>query len=331
MFRSETSSPQSSRDQAIAWHARLDGDATEADWGAFTLWLEADASHRQVFDEIADLSADIAGNAEALQALNVAQNVVVQVQSRAMPRRVWLGAAALAAAGAFLFIVQPWQSREAVREITIATAVGERREVLLEDGSTLDLNTDTTLSYVLHNDGREIRIEKGEVFFEVAPDAKRPFVVVMGDQRVRVVGTAFNALRHAQRVAVSVNHGVVQILRDAEVGSGTAIMLSRGEQYLGREKSSEYRVLRVDPTDVSPWREGRLVFQDAPLSEVADELARYFARPVMIQDATLSNLRFSGILRIDQESEMLRRLAAFLPISVQENNGMVILQRGSAK
>jgi transmembrane sensor len=328
MFRSKSSPLQSSRDQAIAWHARLDGEAAEADWQDFTLWLEADTAHRLAFDEVADFSAEIAAQAPSLEKLERAPRGDMPMP-RVELRRLWAGAAALAAAGVFLFVTQPWLSKPLVQAMTIATTVGERREVLLEDGSTLDINTDTTLSYALREDGREVHLEKGEVFFNVAPDRARPFVVVMGDQRVRVVGTSFNALRHTQRVSVAVNQGVVQVLRGGD--SLTAITLSVGEQYLGREKSPEYRVLRVNPDEVSSWREGRLIFQDTPLGEVAEELSRYFARPVVIQDTTLGNLRFSGILRIDQENEMLRRLAAFLPISIHENNGTVILQRGSAK
>src|SRR5436190_5985070 len=97
------------------------------------------------------------------------------------------GAAASAAAlvAAVALVAVDWNDSE------IATRIGEQRTITLKDGSRMALNTDTRIVVEPWNETRGVRLERGEAYFEVAKDPKKPFVVVAGKKRIVAIGTAF--------------------------------------------------------------------------------------------------------------------------------------------
>ena len=314
---------------AAQWHARLSEDRDETEWQAFAAWLEADPGNREAFDAVDLVAQDVADHADALADRIDLSTMPARRSWRSVTRRVWMPAALTAAALLAVFLKPVRMDAPVVQ--AFATGVGERKDVNLSDGSTVHLNTDTVVSFSMTEKGRNARLDKGEALFEVAADAGRPFDVAVGDRNVRVVGTAFDIRRLGTEVTVTVKHGIVQIRAISDANSATALKLRAGDQYSGREGSAEYVVSAVDPAAVAGWQQGRLLFNDAPLSQVAADLSRYFTRPVMVEDESVGNLRFSGILKIDDELAMVRRLAAFVPISVQESEDKVVLKRKTSK
>jgi transmembrane sensor len=312
---------------AAAWHARLADDAPEGDWEAFTAWLEADPQNRQAFDAVDDV-AFLAAESLATGPAPSADVIPMSGWLAKALRRTWRPASIAAALMAGVFLFHFFTAPPAAEQI--ATAIGQSREVKLADGSTVHLNTNTVVTVLIGHGTRGARLEKGEALFEVAPDTAHPFNVAVGDRNVHVVGTAFNVVRYGGRIAVTVKHGAVEVGPGTPNGA-TKVSLHPGDQYLGREGMAEYKVAKIDPSVVGEWQRGRLVFDDAPLSEVAAELNRYFARPIVIQDKAVDNLRFSGVLKLDDEIIMVQRLAAFVPVTMHVKADQVILDRGATK
>src|SRR6185312_6981436 len=116
--------------------------------------------------------------------------ITVPMRLNAFIRRTWIPAGLAAAVLVGIFLVHP--GIEPSQTEQFATTVGEHKEAKLQDGSVLNLNTDTTVSVSFSRGARTARLDKGEVLFEIAPDAGRPFDVDVADRRVHVVGTAFN-------------------------------------------------------------------------------------------------------------------------------------------
>ena len=315
---------------AAAWHVRLNGqggaeDASEGDWLAFTVWLESDSANRDAFDAVEAIAADVARHRTALNS-NYSEAVPKTVPAWAIPRRWAVGAIGLAAAALVAVLVQ--NNFDVTQSAQIyATNVGEQRDVNLADGSVLHLNTNTAVAVTLEKRSRTVRLEKGEALFDVAADASRPFDVFVGAERVRVVGTAFNILKHDGKVAVTVLRGIVQVSQPTDASPAR---LTVGDQFVRREGAREYQLAKVDPSQAMAWRDGRLIFEDAPLSAVAGSLNRYFGKTIVINDAAVQDLRFSGVLKIDDEANVLRRLEAFLPVVVQDHGNTVVLE-GKAK
>lgn len=319
--------------QAADWLLRVNAeDAAESDWLALEAWLAADPANLDAYERAEMLWSDIeAERAAVLQALP-AEPPTAEVVDLASRRRIarapmrrgfdWRAAAAaavvLVAGGTAFFAVQP-------RSTAYETAKGQSRDVALADGSKLALNSGSKISVRFDSKARRVEMGDAEVAFDVAKDPARPFLIAAGDQQVRVVGTKFNILRHGGTVTVTVSRGVVEV-RDAAGADGPArARLTPGMQLIHREGSSDSIVRTVDPADAFAWRQGRLVYRDAPLSAVADDLNRYFTVPVTV-DAEAGRLTFTGVLVVDNEDAVVRRIQAFLPVEAHRTPQAITLR-----
>jgi len=317
------STAETERLQAAAdWHTRLEGASPDGDWDGFTAWLECDPRNRVAFDAVDGAAS------EAVELLSLNRELVVAATpARRMSSRAFLGIAGLAAAVLVAIVARP-DLFSAQEWDTLSTPAGERLDVQLADGSSVHLNTNTEISVSLTGRSREVRLAKGEALFEVLSDAARPFNVTVGDRDVRVVGTTFNVLRHDGRITVTVEQGKVEVRAQGPRGN---VRLGAGDQYAAREGVAAYQVAKIDPSTAAAWRSGRAVYTNAPLSEVASDLSRYYGRPIVVGDAETGALRFSGILKIEDQMTTLRRLEALLPVVVAENANEVRLQRGTSR
>ena len=169
---------------------------------------------------------------------------------------------------------------------------------------------------------RRVDLQRGEAAFNVVHNQSAPFIVTAGAETIRDIGTEFNVLKGEQGVTVTVRTGAVSLLAE-----GGPTYLVQGDQ---AEVVSGNRVItrRVDPDDVLAWRQGRLIYRDAPLSEVVADLNRYSSIPITFGDSAAAALRFSGVLSIDSPNAMTQRLEAFLPVhSEQSATGIVLRSR----
>ena len=307
--------------QAIAWLLRLDApDAAESDWLALAAWLEESPEHRLAFDRAERLSFEIAAVSPALIAgLDAPVSARGSAPRRATSRRVRPGrwvwvAAGLAAAACFAVAVMPLL-QPPTPALVYQTAKGETRMVSLADGSRIALNSDTRLTVRLQRNARNVQMAQGEAAFDVAHDSARPFLIATADRRIRVVGTEFNVLDSNGLVRVTVRRGIVGVTPISAAPDADGVLLRAGDQfehYVGDKVSA---VHHVDPEVAFAWREGDLIYRDQPLRQVVGDLNRYFRTPVRVTGPA-GDLRFSGVLMIDTEEAVVRRLQAFLPISV---------------
>jgi len=313
------------REDAAAWVVRLEaGDLGDAEAVAFDAWLSASSDNAAAFDAALALS-----QAYAAAAPEVAAELSQRRAAPARPigRRAVIGFGAVAAAAAVAVLVAPQLSGPQTE--TYATAKGERRTIQLADGSTLDLNGGTRLSVRLGRDSRHVILAEGQAVFDVAHDARRPFLVAAGDRTVRVVGTQFDVRRLGGKVSVTVARGAVEV-RPAEGALGKAYRLHPGQKLDHVEGAAATRVAAAEPAEVLGWRTGRLVYRQQPLSEVIDDLNQQFATPIRIEDPELAATPISGVLVLDDQAAVIRRLALLVPISAVRSGPGVVLRRDPA-
>ena len=191
---------------------------------------------------------------------------------------------ALVVASVFLARWQTWEHYE--------TPVGGFSRIVLEDGSVIDLNTNSELR-VRMGAGREVQLVRGEGRFQVAHDTQRPFVVSAGDAAVRAVGTAFSVrLRESAQVEVFVAEGAVQIdtthaVQAPPVHAGEAAVLH----------SDHIAVSRVEPQQLErrfAWTSGQIQLRGETLEDAVNEFNRYNHRQLRLADASLADLRVGG-------------------------------------
>lgn len=308
---------------ATDWFVRLQGDAGLEDWTAFQAWLEADTAHAAAYEAVESLwldldDASLVGESEPILADNV-----VPLRRPARPQRpklrwVWAGVAS-AAAAVVVIAVLPQLTRPTFKDY--ATKRGEVREIALADGSRLTLGGATTVRVRMTRGQRDVTLVDGEASFDVVHLENRPFVVAVADREVRVLGTEFNILSHDDRLAVTVRRGLVQVAGGPE----EAVRLTKGQQLIHTSAAQASFVRATDPDAAFAWKSGKLVYRETPLTEVVADLDRYVATPIRVDPSAVS-VKVSGVLLVDEEAAMIRRLELFAPIVSQRRDGEIVLK-----
>jgi len=313
------------REDAAAWVVRLEAsDVSDADALAFDAWLSASPENAAAFDAALAVSQVYAAAGEPVARELGARRAL---PPPAMGRRAIVGMGAVAAAAAFAVVIAP-QFAAADTE-TYVTAKGERRTVQLADGSTVDLNGGTRLAVTLARDARRVTLDQGQAVFDVAHAPRRPFTIAAGDRMVRVVGTQFDVRRLEGKLSVTVVRGAVEV-RPAEGASGRAYRLHPGQKLDHVEGATLARVAAAEPHEVLGWRTGRLVYREQPLGEVVADLNQQFSTPIRVEDPALAATPISGVLVLDNQAAVIRRLALLVPIQAVRSDAGVVLRRDLA-
>lgn len=319
-------------EEAARWFVRLqDAAASGDDWLAFEAWLTASPDHQDAYDRAERLWLELEESQPVIaRALDVPAPAgarrasPVRAPTR-LSRRGWLGAAAAIAATIVAGVGIATRMQPAPFQ-TYRTAPGETREVALADGTRIHMNAESSLRVSLGKDARQVEMADAEAVFDVAHDPTRPFLITVGDRQVRVVGTEFNLRHRARDVVLTVRRGIVEV-RPASRPDARATRVTVGQQLVHTD-GQQASVLTTPGADAAfAWTAGQLIYQQQPLSVVAADLSRRFARPVRVADPELGRLRFSGVLVTDNEDDVMRRLEAFAPIRAERTSDGVTLHR----
>lgn len=316
-------SPEVIEAAAAAWLSLRDRGMSAAETAEFVRWLQQDPQHAAVFEELNTVWKDF----DRLGAVPVpapaaavpdADLLAPRLRARRHPAVAW-GTAGLAAAA---LLAVAFVTARAPRH-TAETAVGAFQKIDLPDGSVAQLNTDSAIDTDFTPAERRVRVVRGEVFFSVAKNPNRPFLVTAGPVTVRAVGTAFNVRQRDTAIEVLVTEGRVRLdssrgqsLLPASAATAGDPLLVAGEQALvaGRSNGSAPElatVAKVDPPAIQralAWQERRLEFDATPLAEVVAEFNRYNRQQLVIADASLAAKRFSGTFRADSYEPLVRLL-----------------------
>lgn len=314
-------------ERAAEWVVRLEsGSLGDAEATTFDAWLSASQDNVAAFDAALSISQIFAANADQVaEGVSQRQRRVIRP---AMDRRYFVGGAGIAAAAMVAVAVAP-QLFPTPITTTYVTAKGEKRSVTLADGSRIDLNAGTRLTVTLARHARSLNLAEGQAVFDVTHDSDRPFTVAVGDRTVRVVGTQFDVRRRDGKLSVTVVRGAVEV-RPQNGGIGKAFRLRPGQRLDHTEGASKARVIAAAPAEVLAWRTGRLVYREQSLADVVADLNQQWATPISIVDPTLAATPVSGVLILDNQEAVIRRLALLVPIIAVRSEAGLVLQRGIA-
>ena len=311
---------------AADWFVRLHSDqAGEADWLAFNAWLAQSPAHLQAYERLEGIAVELDDQAAALRAAG-ATIVPLTPRPARRPAPGWLAWAAAAAAVVAVAVAAPLLRSapgpiEAATQ-TYATARGQTRTVQLADGTRVVLGSASTIRVGFEPGARRVSMAPGEAIFDVAKDPRRPFVIAVGDREVRVVGTEFNILRLMDRTLVTVRRGVVGV---GAPGGPSEARLQMGQQLQHVDGAAASTVRTTDPDQSFSWPSGRIVYDDRPLTEVVADLNRYFATPIRLGDPAVGRIRFTGVIVIESEDVVVRRLQGLLPIRAERSQDALVL------
>ncbi len=195
------------------------------------------------------------------------------------------------------------------------TAVGQRRELTLADGSQITLNTDTAIDVLFDTRQRLINLREGEILVQTAPDnaaQPRPFLVSTRQGRMQALGTRFTVREWQPRTQLAVLEGAVQV-ELADSPQRTPIIVNAGQ----RTDFSSQAFGSLNPTDrnVGAWTQGMLMADKMRLADFVVELARY-RRGFVRCDPAIADLRISGAFPISDTQRSLNMLAQTYPVHV---------------
>ncbi|UYO94704.1 FecR family protein [Pollutimonas sp. M17] len=318
------------RELAVWWFTRMhSGEATEDDRRGCDAWRKADAEHDRLYRNMEYFwSAAQEVPKDRLRAVLDKGRAQADVNA-ARRRYIAWGAGAACTAGVVAAVAGlQLQGRSGVNTIRLATRPGEQREVVLPEGSVLNLNTATTAAVRLYADRRTVELLAGEIMFNVEHDIRRPFIIDAGHSQITVTGTSFNVRRDPDRVHVLVEHGSVDVQagpwwhrhrRHLKPGQSASI-----------DESFEITIAEnVNVASMVAWRRGKIVFENTPLSRVVAEMGRYLDYPITLSDTHLADIGINGVFSIDDPSAMLRALPLIAPVRMLKrgNGGVAIVAR----
>ncbi|MBL8265978.1 FecR family protein [Steroidobacter sp.] len=292
---------------AIEWLARRDGgDWNETTQREFDAWLAGDERRVGAVTR-AEAAWDFMSRARALSGGRSVEEIQ-RIASLAARRRFFISTGvgvALAASVAMLALLLGGAER-------YGTELGEIRQVALTDGSRASLNSQSQLKASMRAEQRDVELEAGEAFFEVAKDAARPFIVKAGSVRVKAVGTAFSVRKREHGVDVLVTEGVVStwIAGDED----KALRLAAGARAFVTEQNNT-TVLEDAPTEIAralSWRVGEISLEGQTLANAAAEFNRYNPRRIVIDDPTLGARQLVGRFRVNEPEEFARAVVSTL-------------------
>lgn len=299
------------REQALDWLVRLQC-ADSQDERDFAGWLAQAEENAEAY-----LQAEALWNGAALQQ---AAGHLQRRRRRAWPARLRRYRAPLAAAALLLVGLFTFGNLPVRLQADHLTAVGERQHLQLGEGARVLLNTDSALASERHDGQRTARLLQGEAYFQVPAGTQPALEVRAGPLRARADDTDF-AVRYLDGQAqVRVQRGDV----DLQSPDDQRVRLRAGDSIsLGPAGFSAPQ--RPDMAKALAWVEGRLVFENCPVSQVLDEVRRYYPGWIVNRNPRLEQLTVTGNYRLDQPVETLRALAQITSAQLHEYPALVIL------
>ncbi|WP_457588586.1 FecR family protein [Ensifer canadensis] len=318
MAEARDPSKERPKDEALAWFVRLtSGEVTAAERSAHATWMAASPLHRKEYEKLAGIWSDL----DMLSDPRVPRGLPLANHTSAIGRRSFLtgGAAVLGVAG--------YVGLNGLPDFLLSdyeTGTAELRDLALADGSRVSLDADTAITVDFIDNRRAVRLLRGRAHFEVAKDARRPFIVEAGAGTTTALGTRFVVHRWSDTVTVSVEESAVSVMAPDHSSAVLQVgqNVSYGETGLGD-------VGDVDVLSETAWRRGKLIFKDRPLRQVIADVNRYRAGTIRIVDSELDNLRVSGIFEIANPDGVLGALSAALPVRVLRLTDYLVLLRAA--
>ena len=312
----------SANDAATAWFVRLRDEAvSDRDRRAFEAWRNADPAHAEAYREMERLWSGLDQVRRFPDEKGAVKRSAARAADLASPgRRRALRRMAVAASVAVVAFAGAYSLTQPGVFADYRTSAGEQRQVVLADGSTAHLGTATALSADYDANRRLVTVHGGDVYFEIATDAARPFVVDAAIGRIEALGTAFSVTRVNGTVEVVVTESKVAVSdadgRTAVVAAGQGVRLS--DAGLGP-------VMDVDAGRALAWRRNRLVFDNRPLGEVLRELERYRRGRIMILDDAVEDLPVTGSFSVTDTDATLETIERTLPIRLYRLGDRLLL------
>ena len=334
------------RAEAAAWVARLHGPnrTKEVDAG-LRRWLADDPEHPRALELLTD-TWEISRRLRRRPMEQVMSWELVGFRlsvSRALLATV--ATAIVAVIGTIYFL----------HTDVISTGIGELRTLTLQDGTRIQMNSSTRLAVHYDKSLRQVSLESGEAYFEVAKDPHWPFMVSVDGNRIRDIGTQFDVRRQGKVLTVTLVEGKVTVtppskdawpaspLKEASQhvrGNDLAVVFPNADDKTftltpgERLTLAPTRIPKIDrpPLDlVTAWAQGQVVLDNTSLAEAAAEMNRYSRQKILLEDPATSAIRVSGIFKAGDSTDFAAAVAKSYRLTVRAGSDTITLAPEAAR
>lgn len=332
MGREAGSRREAVREAAAEWAVRLSDPAcAKGERAAFEAWRAESFEHEAAFER-AQAAWERADRLRAFRPANdrpdadllAPQRQDVEVRRLFDRRSPWT----LAAAAVALLGVAAAGLTSVTASTAYATAIGERRVVVLADNSRIELNTDSKVLVRYRSGVREVKLVKGEALFEATHEA-RPFVVRAHDARIATSGGELSVRLGAENAAVTVRRGAADVEADGRGGPAGETRLAAGRAMVYGPAGVRAQALTDAEIDRAlAWRQGAIALNGQSLTQAVAEFNRYNRRKVRIADPSIADLRLAGYFQSTEPTAFVAAVTNAFPVRAsQGEDGAIRLAR----
>ena len=295
-------------------------------------WMNENAVNKEYYNQLkkiwdnskklaADSTLDVGKAWERFQKRVAGQNETPKVLNRSRFSWMRIAASIILIAGlgiAAYFMMNDNEPKELVTQTEQNVLVDT-----LSDGSVITLNKRSTITYPskFKGDTRAIAL-KGEAFFNVAPDKKKPFIISVDDVQVTVVGTSFNIKSENGSTEIVVETGIVQVTR-----SGKTVELIAGEKIVISANDSNAAKEKVSDKLYNYYRSKEFVCDDTPLWKLVQVVNEAYDTKIIIGRKELNDMRLTTTFNNESLEKVLEVIHLTFDITViKKEDGQIILQ-----
>jgi transmembrane sensor len=304
---------------------RLDDASCSAeDRAAFEAWRDQGPEYEAAFEREA-YAWERLGRLRVMSPSAAAPNANLLAPRKRSPlklkrpdAKVWARAAAIV--GAVGMVAAGVISTTATK--AYATAIGERRVIVLSDNSRIELNTDSKVLVRYRKGAREIRLVRGEALFAATPDA-RPFIVTAAGTQLETTDAAQVAVRVKGDVAaVTVKSGAVDV--DLKDGAKDTRQLAGVAAVYTPAGGRVQRISTAEMDRTLAWRQGAIALNGQTLEQAVAEFNRYNRQRISVDDRSVSGLRLAGYFQSTEPGSFVSAVTSTFPVRAKRDAEGVI-------
>ncbi len=212
------------------------------------------------------------------------------------------------------------------------TSAGQKLTVVLPDGSTVRLNSESEISYNenFSNSIREVQL-KGEAFFDVVKNPNLPFKVITENLTTTVLGTSFNVdVYDVTDQKVTVATGKVEVeLNNIKDSNKSKVFVTPSQQVIIAKTSNDLVVNTVELEEALAWKDNRLVFKNVSLLEASKELEKWFGVKIKFSNEKIKSCKFSNVYSNEPLEKILKELKFILNVEYEISKENIITLTGN--
>lgn len=200
------------------------------------------------------------------------------------------------------------------------------QKISLPDGSNIILDAKTILKVHYFKDRRVIDLKEGNVFFNVAKNNNRPFIINTKEIRVQVLGTSFEINNQKEKIDIEVKNGIVSVQKYDKSYTKELVKLTKGRKISFNRSSNIFSLEDIEIKNIASWKNGVLTFNDTTLKEAIDDFKKYKDMIIFLQP-DIEKLTITGAFSINDFDKFLYAISQIHTLNITKKAEKIYIYR----